>query len=95
MVYNTKRSGRFTFAGKTFDLRRVRFPEQASSEWFVVDLMEHHKEAGVALETLEARLAKAMKARRFDGKKLRAMAESYGTLRTRRVVERALRKANP
>lgn len=93
LVYNTKRSGRFTFAGKTFDLRRVRFPEQAPPEWFVVDLMEHHKEAGVALETLEAGLSKAMKAHRFDGKELRTMAESYGTLRTRRAVERALLKA--
>lgn len=37
LVYNTKRSGRFTFAGETFDLRRVHFPDQASPEWFVVD----------------------------------------------------------
>jgi hypothetical protein len=93
LVYNTKRSGRFTLAGKTFDLRRVRFPETPAPEWFVVDLMEHHAEAGVSMETLETGLVVAMRAHRFDSSRLKAMAEMFGTHRTQRVVTQALWKA--
>ena len=93
LVYNTKRSGRFTFAGKAFDLRRVRFPATPTPEWFVVDLMEHHDEAGASLETLGSRLAAAMQTRRFDHDKLLAMAKEFGTHRTQRVIIKALREA--
>jgi len=93
LVYNTKRSGRFTLAGKTFDLRRVRFPVTPTPEWFVVDLLEHHDEAGVSLDTLESRLAAAMRTRRFDREKLLSMAEEFGTHRTLRVIIKALREA--
>ena len=93
LVYNTKRSGRFTLAGKAFDLRRVRFPASPTPEWFVVDLMEHHDQAGISLETLESRLAAAMRNRRFDPEKLLAMAKEFGTHRTQRVVIKTLREA--
>jgi hypothetical protein len=93
LVYNTKRSGRFTLAGKAFDLRRVRFPATPTPEWFVVDLLEHHDEAGVSLDTLGSRLAAALRARRFDRGKLLAMAEEFGTHRTRQVIIKALGEA--
>ncbi|MEI6568993.1 MAG: hypothetical protein WCR20_20085 [Verrucomicrobiota bacterium] len=93
LVYNTKRSGHFILAGKAFDLRRVRFPSAPTPEWFVVDLLEHHDEAGVSLETLASRLAAALLTQRFDPKKLLTMAEGFGTQRTRRVIVQALREA--
>ena len=93
LVYNTKRSGRFTLAGKAFDLRRVRFPETPTPEWFVVDLMEHHDEAGISLDSLKAKLAAAMRARRFDQARLVAMAEEFGTHRTQQVIIKALCEA--
>lgn len=93
LVYNTKRSGRFDLAGKVFDLRRVPFPEAPKPEWFVVDLMEHHKEAGVSLETLGERLGAKLKAGKFDPGGLKAMAEEFGTKRTQKVVLQALQSA--
>ena len=93
LVYNTKRSGRFNLAGKAFDLRRVRFPATPTPEWFVVDLLEHHHEAGVSLATLESRLSMALWAQRFDRENLLTMAEEFGTRRTRQVIIKALREA--
>ncbi len=47
LVYNTKRSGRFLFAGQWYLLRRVLFPDDPSPEYFVIDLFQQHDMAGV------------------------------------------------
>lgn len=93
LVYNEKRSGTFTFAGRRFLLRRVRFPRRPTSEWFVVDLLEHHDSAGVSRERLERNLARALEEGRFGLRALRRAAERYGTKATQALVERAAGEA--
>lgn len=90
MVYNTKRSGEFELGGRRFILRRVRFPDRPTPEWYVIDLIEHHEMAGVSLEVVEAALVQAVKARRFHPRGLRMAAGEFGTAATRALVERTL-----
>lgn len=93
LVYNTKRSGTFRFAGRQFVLRRVRFPAKLTPEWYVVDLLENADEAGASLEDLAASLRQALKRGRFDPEALRRAASSYGTVATRTLVDGALATA--
>lgn len=90
LVYNTKRSGRFTFGGRQFLLRRVAFPETPSPEWFVVDLFENAEQAAAAREELRGALAAALRAGKFDRGKLASMATRYGSRRTQALVKAAL-----
>lgn len=89
LVYNLKRSGEFLLGRRRFLLRRVRFPRRPTPEWYAVDLIENAGMAGVTLEKLEARLAKALADGRLDASTLRASAAEYGTKRTLALVERA------
>lgn len=91
LVYNTKRSGEFKLGGQTYVLRRVAFPRRALAEWYVVDLVQHHVEAGVSLDELEKELARAVRSGSFDIETLRKMATKYGTHGTQSLVERAIR----
>lgn len=88
LVYNTKRSGEFDLGGMKFLLRRVPFPRNPTSEWFVVDLIENHDMAGVSLGEIEELLAEALATGRLDPGRLLDAAEDYGTERTRALVER-------
>lgn len=90
LVYNRKRTGEFVIDGRRFLLRRVLFPERPSPEWFVVDLVQHHEMAGVGLAELEGRLTVGLRAGRWDGPRLRTIAQRYGTKATLRLVERCL-----
>ena len=89
LVYNTKRSGEFKLGGRRFLLRRVRFPERPTPEWAAVDLIENHAMAGVSLEMLEARLARALCTGRLRFDVLRREADEYGVQSTRDLIERA------
>ncbi len=90
LVYNTKRSGEFTFGGRRFLLRRVAFPEHPSPEWFVVDLFQHAEQAAADRDDLTTALASAVRSRRFDPELLRSMAREYGSLDTQARVASAL-----
>jgi hypothetical protein len=94
LVYNTKRSGVVTLGGRKFTLRRVAFPRDPSPEWFAVDLMEHHEQAGVGLELLERRLAEAVRKGALQGERLVAMANEYGTRETLRRCRDAVARAS-
>jgi hypothetical protein len=93
LVYNTKRSGEFTFGGRRFLLRRVAFPEHQSPEWFVVDLLQHAEQAAADRDDLTTALASAVRSRRFDTERLRFMAKEYGSLDTQARVASALAAA--
>jgi hypothetical protein len=90
LVYNTKRSGLFTFGGRQFLLRRVAFPRSPSPEWFVVDLFEHTEQAAAAPEELREALEAALRAGKFDRDDLALMATQYGSRRTQSLVKTAL-----
>ncbi len=92
LVYNTKRTGDFTFDGRSFLLRRVLFPEDPPPEYFVVDLIEQHEMAGVSLSDLERGLIATLAEGRWDRNRLQEMAEEYGTKATQGLVQRGLRE---
>jgi len=94
LVYNTRRSGEFRFGGRRFLLRRVRFPDAPSAEWFVVDLLQHHGMAGVAPSTLQAHLVASLWSGRWDRRRLRDMAVAYGTRTTQAMVDDALHRTS-
>lgn len=93
LVYNHRRTGEFTFDGRRFLLRRVLFPENPPPEWFVVDLLQHHDMAGVALGELGDRLVATLREDRWNRVRLKEMAERYATKATRALVEQCLRDA--
>ena len=94
LVYNRKRSGLFNLGGRTFDLRRVQFPDQPTLEWFVVDFLENL--ASVCLDRSETAviLAARLAERAFNPESLAAMAATYGTKATQALVRRAVGQAN-
>lgn len=89
LVYNTQRSGEFRLGSRRFLLRRVYFPEASTPEWFVIDLLQHHDMAGIALSELRKGLA-TLRLGRWDREHLREMAETYGTKATLALAEGAL-----
>ncbi len=95
LVYNTKRSGEFTFGGRRFLLRRVAFPEHQTPEWFVVDLLQHAEQAAADRDDLTAALTRAVRSRRFDPERLRSVANDYGSLDTQARVASALAAIEP
>ncbi len=90
LVYNQKRSGRFTLAGKVFDLRRVSFPEHPPKEWYVVDLFENADRAGASRTDLARALGSALRRGAFDARRLRRMAAEFGSRSTQALIERAI-----
>jgi hypothetical protein len=90
LVYNKKRTGVVELGGRPFTLRRVAFPEKPSAEWYVVDLIEHADEAGVARSELQRTLKQALARNKFDRAKLQAMANTYATKATKDVLESAM-----
>ena len=93
LVYNRKRSGLFNLGGRMFDLRRVRFPDHPTLEWFVVDLLENL--ASVCLDPYEtaAVLAARVAEGAFEPEALSAMAAHYGTKATQALIRRAVAAA--
>lgn len=90
LVYNTRRTGEVVLDGRRFLLRRVYFPEKPTPEWFVIDLLQHHDMAGVALSDLRDGIASTLRLGRWNRERLREMAESYGTRATIALVNDAL-----
>jgi hypothetical protein len=77
LVYNQKRSGRFTLAGNVFDLRRVSFPEHPPKEWYVVDLFENADRAGAS----RTDLARALGSASVDGPSTPGVSEGWQRVR--------------
>ncbi len=90
LVYNTKRSGTFTFGNRSFTLRREDFPENPPTEWFVIDLLEHTDQAAASPTEVAEALGCALARGRFDRERLREMAKRYGSRATIALVEGAL-----
>lgn len=91
LVYNTKRSGTFTFGNRSFVLRRVAFPENPKAEWFIIDLLEHADQAAASPTEVAEVLGRALARGRFDRERLREMAKRYGSRATIALVDGALR----
>lgn len=89
LVYNRKRTGLFDLGGRTFDLRRVRFPDWPGVEWFVVDLLENLASVGLDRTETAALLAARIAEGVFDKDALIRMAARYGTKATQALVRGA------
>jgi hypothetical protein len=94
LVYNRKRSGMFQLGGRTFHLRRVRFPDDPCPEWFVVDLLENLDSVCLSPDEVEGHLAARLNDGLFDRETLERMAADYGTRATQALVHRALQEAS-
>lgn len=70
-------------------LRRVAFPANPPTEWFVVDLLEHADQAATSPDEVADVLARALAHGKFDRDRLREMAKRYGSRATLARVERA------
>lgn len=85
LVYNKKRTGDVKLGNRRFRFRRVAYPStNPAPEWFAVDLLRHHAEAGVAREDVLAALAVAIRNGRLNAAVLLDMAQRFG--RTGTVV---------
>lgn len=93
LVYNTKRSGTFTFGKRRFVLRRVAFPENPPTEWFVIDLLEHADQVAASPDEIADVLGRSLAHGKFDRDRLREMAKRYSSRATIARVERALRES--
>jgi Txe/YoeB family toxin of toxin-antitoxin system len=90
LVYNRERTGEFRLGARRYQLRRVRFPDSPDREWYAVDLLEHHRMAGVSPSRLEAGLRAALREHRLDPETLRSRAREYATRKTQTLVDRAI-----
>ncbi|MEB3187661.1 MAG: hypothetical protein VKP72_09515 [bacterium] len=86
LVYNTKRSGIFTFGSRRMVFRRVAFPENPPVEWFVIDLFEHADQAAASPVQLAEALGRALAHGRFDRDRLMDLARRYGSRATQVLV---------
>ncbi len=95
LVYNSKLSSEQRIGPFRFAFRRVRFPRNPSAEWFVIDLIQNRRMAGLDVDTLATTLRSAVKDKRFDAALLTRMAAEFGTLETIALVNRAIHEAAP
>ena len=90
LVYNSKRSGTFTFGNRRFVFRRVAFPENPPVEWFVIDLFEHADQAAADPSALAVALGRSVAQGRFDAGRLVDLARRYGSRATQALVAGAV-----
>jgi hypothetical protein len=84
-VYNHKRHGLFTFAGRTFDFKlKPRFPKTITPEFLLVDLLNNldtlAEDAAQVLALAQAKLAE------FDLPLLKSMLLKYGSVAVQKRV---------
>ncbi len=90
VVYNHKRHGDFQLGGRKFAFRvKPRFPKSLTKEFLLVDLVNNLDQLAEAkdevLERVVQRTASA------DQRRLRRAVREYGSERTKRFFDRALR----
>jgi len=91
LVYNKKRSGEFRFGNRRFQFRRVAYPSTTPPlEWFAIDLLRHHAEAGVSHDEVLGRLVAAVRVGRFDAALIMDMAEHFARAGTVIALSAAL-----
>ena len=93
LVYNPYRTGDFTIDGHRFWLRRVRYPQPPSAEWFVIDAFENYRMVGGDPDAMERLLAHHLRTGTYDAARLRTAATDYASPATRERLARALAAA--
>lgn len=94
LVYNRKRSGTVQLDGRTFNLRRVRFPDgDPCVEWYIGDFLNNLASVCLGPMDVEPHLVARLREGLFDANVLIRMANEYGHKEARDVVSRAVAKA--
>ncbi len=93
LVYNEARSGEVELGGRRFTLRRVAFPQNPAAEYFAIDLIKNHRQAGVSVGRIEKAVSRAVAEGRLKPSELRRSAKRYGRKSTETVVETAISRA--
>ncbi|EJL27366.1 hypothetical protein PMI01_03847 [Caulobacter sp. AP07] len=89
VVYNRKRHGKFTLAGRPFEFRvKPDFPTKVSQEFLLIDLVNNLATLGEDQNQVLSRVSQ--KASNLDAKRLARAAKDYGSVRTRKFFEKAL-----
>jgi hypothetical protein len=89
MVYNHKRHGEFTLGGRVFDFRmKPYFPEMASSEYLLVDLVNNLKQLAEEQESVLTKVAK--KAANYDPAHFVQVVREYGSIRAKKYFAQSL-----
>ena len=91
-VYNHKRHGRFDLDGQVFEFKaRSRFPQKATAEFLLVDLVNNLNSLAEDQEEVLKRVQK--KASGFDTRRLSSAVKRFAKVSTRKFFEEVLSNA--
>jgi len=88
IVYNHKRHGKFRLGNREYDFRvkhRFPLPNQVSSEYLLVDMLNNFDELAEDEEHVFAIARRKLS--QFDAKKLQKALQDYGSAATRRMLK--------
>ena len=89
VVYNHKRHGKFALGSRTYDFRmKHAFPKTLTSEFLLVDLVNNLDQLGESAEEVLGRVKTRLVA--SDHARVKRVAQSYGSERTKKFFARAL-----
>ncbi|GLR87709.1 hypothetical protein [Bradyrhizobium iriomotense] len=90
VVYNHKRHGEFQLGNRKFAFRvKPRFPKSLTQEFLLVDLVNNVDQLAEAKDELLKRVE--LRAASSDQRRLRRAVREYGSERTKKFFDRALR----
>ncbi len=93
VVFNRKRVGEFTLAGRTYLFHRWReAPKQVTPEFLVVELMNRLDELAEDRDQVVEKLKNKLK--EFDRRRLLYSARHYGTLSTQRRLQALMKSGS-
>lgn len=90
MVYNDQVEGEISFNRRRFLFMKEPLPTPLRAEWFVVDFINHHDMAGVALSEVAEHLVAQLRLGKFRGDHLRRMASRFGNDEEKKLVKDSL-----
>jgi hypothetical protein len=90
VVYNHKRHGDFVLGGRKFAFRvKPSFPKTLTKEFLLVDLVNNLDQLAEAKNEVLERVTE--RASSLDARRLRRAVRDYGSVRTKKFFERALK----
>ncbi|NOT17079.1 MAG: hypothetical protein HOP20_03280 [Sulfuriferula sp.] len=95
IVYNHKRHGKFLLGNREYDFRvkhRFPLPNQVSSEYLLVDMLNNFDELAEDEEHVFAIVRRKLS--QFDANKLQKALQDYGSAATRRLMKIWLTELN-
>ncbi len=89
VVYNRKRHGKFTLAGRPFEFRvKPDFPATVSQEFLLVDLVNNLATVGEDPDLVLSKVEQKVPS--LDARRVARAAKDYGSVKTRKFFAKAL-----